>query len=76
MNKQEQMIEYTIQDLIELLCDSQNIDYITAMNLVYNSQLFEKIQDPQTGLYRESPAYVFSLLSDEMLYGKIIQTEF
>ena len=75
MTKQEQMIEYMVQDLIEMICESQNIEYDLAMNKLYNSELFEKIQDTLTGLYKESPAYVYCLLEDEFKFGRIVQLE-
>ncbi len=36
---------------------------------------YDKISDVETGLYRESPAYVYGLLQDEINFGKIIQAE-
>lgn len=71
MTIQEQMIEYIVQDLIEILCENQNIEYDVAMNMLYHSNLFEKIQDPETGLYSESPAYVYELLEGEIKFGRI-----
>ena len=46
------------------------------MNKLYNSELFEKIQDPLTGLYKESPAYVYCLLEDEFKFGRIVQQRY
>lgn len=46
------------------------------MNKLYNSDLFEKIQDPETGLYRESPTYVYGILEDEFKLGRIVQKDF
>ena len=31
--------------------------------------------DVETGLYRESPAYVYGLLQDEINFGKIMETD-
>ncbi len=67
MCKQEQLIEYTIQDVVELLTVDQGIEYDEAMNKFYNSEVFEKLQDKETGLYLESPAYVYDLFRDETL---------
>ena len=41
----------------------------------YNSEVFEKLQDEETGLYKESSAYVYDLFKDEMNFGHIIQAE-
>ena len=45
------------------------------MNLLYNSEIYNKLLDIETGLYRESPAYVYGLLQDEFNFGHIIQAE-
>ena len=36
---------------------------------------YEKLMDAETGLYRESPSYVFGLLQDEINFGHIVQAE-
>jgi hypothetical protein len=75
MDKKKQMIEYMVQDLIEIISETQNLEYENAMNLLYNSQIYNKLLDIETGLYRESPAYVYGLLQDEFNFGHIIQAE-
>lgn len=75
MNKQEQLIEYAIQDIINLIVINQEIEYDEAMNKFYNSEVFEKLEDEETGLYLESSAYVYDLFCDEMNFGHIIQAE-
>ena len=42
-----------------------------ALDCVYNSELFEKLQDVNTGLYYQSSSYNYELLKNEMKYGKI-----
>ena len=64
MTNKAQMIEFMVQDLVEMICESQNIEYDLAMNKLYNSELFEKLQDSENGLYRESAAYVYGLLEE------------
>lgn len=75
MNKEKQMIEYMIQGLVEIIVDVQKIEYDAAMAMLYASSIYDKISDIETGLYRESPAYVYGLFQDEMNFGKILQTE-
>ncbi|HJC67898.1 MAG: hypothetical protein KHX49_01390 [Lachnospiraceae bacterium] len=75
MCKQEQLIEYMIQDIVDMFATDQNIEYDEAMNKFYNSKVFEKLQDIETGLYLESPEYVYDLFKDEMNFGRIIQAE-
>ena len=66
MDKKKQMIEYMIQDLVEMISEEQNLDYDFAMRLLYDSELYNKLSDTETELYRESPAYVYGLFQDEL----------
>ena len=45
------------------------------MKTVYQSELFQKLLDPETGLYLESPLYLYDMLKDELKYGKLVQNE-
>lgn len=75
MSKQDQLIEYIVQDIVDMLATDQNIEYDEAMNKFYNSEVFEKLQDKETGLYLESSEYIYDLFKDEMNFGHIIQSE-
>ena len=75
MDKKKQMIEYMIQDLVEMISEEQNLDYDFAMRLLYDSELYHKLPDTETELYRESPAYVYGLFQDELNFGHIVQAE-
>lgn len=75
MGKQEQLIEYIVQDIVDMFSSDQNIEYDEAMNKFYNSKVFEKLQDKETGLYVESSEYVYDLFKDEMNFGQIVQAE-
>ncbi|MDO5817252.1 MAG: hypothetical protein Q4Q26_06525 [Eubacteriales bacterium] len=75
MRKKDQLLEYSIQDIVDMISIDQNIEYDEAMNKFYNSEVFEKLMDKETGLYLESPEYVYDLFKDEMNFGYIIQAE-
>lgn len=75
MSKQDQLIEYIVQDIVDMLATDQYIEYDEAMNKFYNSEVFEKLQDKETGLYLESSEYIYDLFKDEMNFGHIIQAE-
>ena len=75
MGKQEQLIEYIVQDIVDMFSSDQNIEYDEAMNKFYNSKVFEKLQDKETGVYVESSEYVYDLFKDEMNFGQIVQAE-
>ncbi len=75
MSKAEQLMEYNIQDIISYMTEDLKIEYDNAMDIFYNSETFEKLQNEETGLYLESPAYIYGIFQDERKYGKIVQTE-
>lgn len=75
MCKKAQLIEHIIQDIVDMFASDQNIEYDEAMNKFYNSEVFEKLQDKETGLYLESPEYVYDLFKDELNFGHIVQAE-
>lgn len=75
MGKEEQLVEYIVQDIVDMFSSDQNIEYDEAMNKFYNSKVFEKLQDKETGLYLESSEYVYDLFKDEMNFGRIVQAE-
>lgn len=75
MSKAEQLIEYAIGDVVDMIATEQLIEYDEAMNKFYNSKVFDKLQDIETGLYLESPAYIYDLYKDEMNFGDIVQAE-
>ena len=75
MSKQEQLIEFVIQDIIEMICAEANIEYDQAMAEFYKSETFSKLCDIETGLYRESSAYIYDLYLSEKKNGHLIQEE-
>ena len=75
MGKREQIIEFLIQDIVDMIAEDQNIEYDEAMNKFYYSEIFEKLQEQETGLYLESPEYIYDLFKDEMNFGRIVQAE-
>lgn len=75
MTKQEQLIEYSIQDIIEYIVKDFRIEYDKAMQIFYNSQTFDKLMDAETGLYLESSAYVYGIFQSERNFGSLTQAE-
>ena len=75
MDKKELLMEYTTQDIIEYIVQDFRVEYDEAMRKLYTSEVFEKLQNPETGLYLESPAYVYRLFQDECNFGKLVQSE-
>ena len=60
--KQRQLIEFTIQDLVRYVVKDQNCPIQQGVSVVYNSQLMKKLQDVETGLYLGNSLYVYRLV--------------
>lgn len=62
---QKQMIEFSTMDLVKSVAVSRKLSLAAAMEVVYKSPFFLKLQDPETGLYRESKAYLIRRFNQE-----------
>ena len=69
------LVEGITQDIISFLVEDKNIPIKEAMETLYQSILFDKLSDQETGLYRESAGYVYALLKDELKNKIFIQAE-
>ena len=56
------MNECMMRDLAMMLIKKYNVSLSEALDILYNSETFEKLQDERTGLYFQSPVYVFDFL--------------
>ena len=54
------------KDLIVLLMERKDMSMDDAFRCYYNSETFQKIANPETGLYFQSPGYVYSYLEEEI----------
>ena len=62
----QNMKEEIVKDMISRLMDEQGFSLQEAFDTVYTSRLFEKLNNPQTGLYFQASGYVYSFLIEEM----------
>ena len=74
-NEKKQLIEYAIQDIVEMIAKDLHIEFEDAMDYFYESEVFDKLQDVESGLYRESSAYIYDLYIDELNFGHMVQAE-
>ena len=63
--------EGLISDLVSRVMEDYNLDMEKALDVVYFSDTIAKLSDPATSLYKESAAYVYSILQDELRRGKL-----
>ena len=64
--KSDFLINRIVDKMTQYLIDDMDIALPNAMNIIYNSQLLPKLQDLETGLYMQSPGYVYSFLKEEI----------
>ncbi|MBQ1714037.1 MAG: hypothetical protein II030_06575 [Treponema sp.] len=68
------MAEVPVKDKIEYtvaLVRDFSFTMEQALRAVYNSELYQKLCDPKTGLYFQSPLYVYDYLKTEIKTGKL-----
>ena len=64
----EYMKEALATDLSELLSKDYNMSISEAIDTLYNSETFARLQNADTGLYYQSPGYVYSFLNSELSF--------
>lgn len=64
------MKEALVADLAELLAQEFDMSITEALDALYGSETYTKLNDPNTGLYFQSAKYVYSFLKNELLTAK------
>lgn len=70
-NEIQFQIECLAAELTEKLMQSFGWDIRRALDELYKSQTFAKLNDPECGLFYQSAVYVFQYLKNEIETGKI-----
>ena len=70
-NETQFLIDSLVEHLTLRVMEEYGLSITEALSLVYNSQLYEKIVDVETGLYYQSASYNYNLLRREIVLGKI-----
>ena len=60
-------------DVVRYLTERNDMTLSEAISTFHNSETFARLEDFETGLYIESPAYVYDLLISELRYGRMMQ---
>jgi len=55
------MMDYVTADVVTAIIEEKAVSVQKAMKAFYNSEAFDRLCDPETGLYRESGGYVYEL---------------
>ena len=71
MNTIDYMNECTVRDLVLMLMEERGLSLREALDAVYNSETYINLTNPATGLYFQSPVYIYSYLDRELATGKM-----
>lgn len=67
----EFMRESLIAELAEMLMEDWHCSMEEALSMLYNSETFDRLANPATGLYYQSPGYVYDYLKNELCTGRL-----
>ena len=62
---QKNLFDIATGNLCAWVAEKEGRSIKESMRIVYASKLYEKLQNPETGLYREGPAYLYDMLAEE-----------
>lgn len=71
-NNARYLFEGISSDVVRYLVERDGMDLPEAIYTFHNSETFSKLEDFDTGLYIESPAYVYDLLKSELKNGRLV----
>ena len=65
-NEFQFVIDCDVEALVSYLQEDYQLPLSEAFERVYSSKVFDKLKDRNTGLYLQSPAYIYGFLEEEM----------
>ena len=69
-----QLTRSAISRLVEKVMKEEELPLADALRKVYDSKLFGQVNDPETGLYREGPLFLYGMLCEEQHDEMIAQS--
>ena len=63
------MINCISKDIVGFLMEDYGKSLEDSLNILYNSETFQKLNNPDTGLYFQSSRYVYQFLKNEFETG-------
>ena len=64
------IIDCDVEEIASLLQEDYGMKILDAFNTVYNSNIYKKLIDTETGLYIQSPLYIYEYLKEEINESK------
>ena len=73
MSKEQTFIlDYVLSGIVTLIMKDRRLSTPEALEVLYSSRLYEKLNDLDTGLYLQSADYNYEILQDELNAGNHI----
>lgn len=60
------LVSHIVDRLTEYLMLDNSLDIAEALKIIYQSKVYQQLQDEDGGLYSQSPSYVYELLKQEL----------
>ena len=71
-SEQKQLLKDELSvELAGFLVDDYKYSPEEAIDVLYTSETFDRLQDDATGLYYQSPGYVYSFLQNELKTARV-----
>ena len=64
------LVDRAVDEMTGFLVQDHALGIAQAIDFIYNSDTYQKLTDSRTGLYTQSPAYIYQLLESEYQTGK------
>lgn len=64
------MQEDICAELVIMLMKRWDSSMEEALDMLYNSETFVQLQNPTTGLFYQSPGYIYTFLENELTKGE------
>ncbi len=65
-NQYQFIVNSDVEALVAFLHNEQGLSILDAFDRVYSSRTYEKLSTPATGLYLQSPEYIYDYLLEEL----------
>lgn len=69
MSNFDYMVEHVAADLLVMLVEKRGMTFGEAVDTLYSSDTYSKLKNAKTGLYFQSPKYVYTYLDNEINTG-------
>lgn len=67
----EFLVAHAVDEMTRYLMEDYGLSIASSLDVIYNSDTYQKLSDPSTGLYEQSPAYVYEFLTNEYRSGSM-----